>query len=229
MVIVCMVLFQWQYQSLCLAMGFGLWVFGVNLGVSGHCNAEQLVSPDHHPMHLKGVAVLYKSTILLHWNALMVMCPHCLVAFANPFQLSLSPNTAFTEPTGSLYPLLVLSSGQLTWSLHLCLNKWCSPQKLCPHQSLPCPPWSNLSQMRPDLKYSSNFLLQYHHQDPVALVGLEKGLLGSCPCCWLKLSPASSNNLGVSSSPIAELCSLLPWLLGSWHGSFCHDDDWVSC
>ena len=40
-----------------------------------------------------------------------------------------------------------------------------SPQKLCPYQSQPCPPWTSLSQMRPDHWYSSKFLPQYHHED----------------------------------------------------------------
>ena len=105
-VIVSVILFQWPYQSLHLAMRFGLWVSGVNLGVSGHCNVEQLVSPDHHAMHLKGVVVIHKSTVPFCLNAVMVMSPHSLVAFANPFQLTLSPETAFAEPTGSLYCLL---------------------------------------------------------------------------------------------------------------------------
>ena len=42
----------------------------------------------------------------------------------------------------------------------------------------------------------------------VALVGLERGLAGSCPHC-AKLGLASSTNLGVFSSPQAKLCSLL--------------------
>ena len=64
-----------------------------------HCDAEQLVSPDHHPAHFKGIAVFCKSTILLPMNVLMVMSPDRLVAFTDPFQLNLSPETAFAEPT----------------------------------------------------------------------------------------------------------------------------------
>ena len=41
----------------------------------------------------------------------MVISPHGLVAFADPFQLSLGPETSFAEPTGSLYPLPVLLLG----------------------------------------------------------------------------------------------------------------------
>ena len=110
-VTVSMVFFQQQYQSLHSAMGFDLQVSGVNLGVSGHCNVEQLVSPDHHPMHLKEIAVFCKGTILLHLNALMVMSLHGLVHFTDPFQLSLNPETAFAKLTGSSYPLLVLLLG----------------------------------------------------------------------------------------------------------------------
>ena len=77
-----------------------------NLVVSGHCNAEQLVSPDHHIVHFKGVAVFHKSVSPLCLNALMVVSPHGLMAVSLPFQLSLSPEAAFAEPTGSFYPLL---------------------------------------------------------------------------------------------------------------------------
>ena len=43
----------------------------------------------------------------------MVMSPHGLVAVDNSFQLSLSPEAAFAEHTGSSYPLLVLLLGSL--------------------------------------------------------------------------------------------------------------------
>ena len=56
----------------------------------------------------------------------------------------------------------------------------------------------------------------------VALVGLERGLVGSCPC-FLKLGPVSGTNVGMPSSPCAELCSLLDsnsweltWVLLLW-------------
>ena len=110
-VILDMLLFQQQYQSLHPAIGFGIQVSGVNFGVGCHCNAEQLVSPDHHPAYLKGVAVFHKSAIPLCLNTLMVMSPHILVAVADPFQLILSPDAAFAEPTGSRYHLLVLLLG----------------------------------------------------------------------------------------------------------------------
>ena len=64
-------------------------------------------------MHLKGVAVFCKSTILLCLNALMLMFPHDLVASADHFQLNLSPEPALTEPTGSSYPLLVFLQSSL--------------------------------------------------------------------------------------------------------------------
>ena len=40
----------------------GLWppqVSGVNLGVGDCSNAQQLVSPDHYPAHLKGVVIFH--------------------------------------------------------------------------------------------------------------------------------------------------------------------------
>ena len=111
MVIVGMVLVQQQYQSIHPAMGLCLQVSGVNIGVRGHCNTEQLVSPDHHSTHLRRVVVFHKSMVPLCLNAVMVVSPHCLVAFANPFQLNLSPETAFGEPTGNSYSILVLLPG----------------------------------------------------------------------------------------------------------------------
>ena len=47
----------------------------------------------------------------------------------------------------------------------------------------------------------------------VALVGLEGGLIGSCPC-GSEVGLASCTHSGVSSSPCVELCSLLT--LTSW-------------
>ena len=156
-VIVGVVLFQQQYRGLYLDMGFGLWVSGVNLGVSGHSNAEQLVSPDLYPVHLKGVAVFNKSSILLCLNALMVMSPHGLVAVVDHFQSRGFLCWAYRKP--------IPSSRQFVWSLHLCLSTWCSLQRLCPYQSQPLSPFMSLNQMRPDLLYSLSFQLQYHHQD----------------------------------------------------------------
>ena len=121
-VVVGVVLFQQQYQSLYLAMGFGLRVSGVNLGVGGHGNADQLVSPDCHSTHLKGVVVFCKSIILYCLNALMVMSPHGLVAVADPFKLSLSLEAALADPTGSSYPLLVLLLGSSYGLVCLCLS-----------------------------------------------------------------------------------------------------------
>ena len=107
MVIIAVVLFQWQYQSLHLVVGFGLWVSGVNFGVSGHGNVEKLVSPAHHTAYLKGFVVFHKSTIPLCLNAVMIMSPHGLAAVTDHFKLSLSPEAAFAESTGSSYLLWV--------------------------------------------------------------------------------------------------------------------------
>ena len=145
-------------------MGFSLQVSGVNLALSGHCNADQLVSPDHYPTDLKGVAVFCKSTIPLCLNALMVMSPHGLVAVANPFQLSLSPEAAFVEPTGILYPLLELLLGS-SYDHFVCVVASDAIPRSCVYISQPCLPWMSLSQMRPDHWYSLNFLPQYCHQD----------------------------------------------------------------
>ena len=76
-------------------MDFGLQIPGVNFGTSGLGNAEQLVSPDHHFLHLKGVVVFHKSAFLLCSNAFMVMSLHILPTVTNPFQFSLNPEASF--------------------------------------------------------------------------------------------------------------------------------------
>ena len=92
-------------------MGFGLQLSSVDFCASGLSNAKQLVSPDYHFLHLKGVVVFHKSAILLCSNTLVVMFAHVLATVADPFQLSLHPETAFTQSTGSPYPLQVLLVG----------------------------------------------------------------------------------------------------------------------
>ena len=64
-----------------------------------------------------------------------------------------------------LVPSSGTSPGQFIWWLHLCPSTWHSLWRLCPYQSLPHPHLISLSQMRPDLWYSSSLLPQYHHQD----------------------------------------------------------------
>ena len=92
-------------------MGFSFQLPNVNFEASGLSDAEQLISPDHHFSHLKGVAVFHKSIFLLCSNAFMVVSPHILVTVTDPFQLSLHPETAFAQLTGSPYPLSVLLVG----------------------------------------------------------------------------------------------------------------------
>ena len=62
----------------------------------------------------------------------------------------------------------------------------------------------------------------------MALDGLEWGLVGSCPCCS-KLGSASGTNSGVSCHPVQSSVHSWPQPLGSWHRSSCLDDSWVIC
>ena len=57
----------------------------------------------------------------------------------------------------------------------------------------------------------------------VALVGLEGGLVGSCPC-GLELGLTLNATVGVSSSPCVELCSLLA--LTSWESTYVLLSQW---
>ena len=69
--------------------------------------AEQFISPDHHFLHLQGVAVFHKSAIPLWSNDFMVVSPHILVTVIE-LQLSFSPDVAFAQFTGCPYHPLVL-------------------------------------------------------------------------------------------------------------------------
>ena len=70
--------------------------------------AGQLANPDCHFSHLKGIVVFCKSTFLLYANTSMVMSAHVLVTVIDSFQLSLCPETAFSQSTRSPYPLPIL-------------------------------------------------------------------------------------------------------------------------
>ena len=64
-----------------------------------------------------------RENIPLHLNTLMVVPQHSLAAVADSFQLSLSSEAAFAEPTGISYPLLVLLLGS-SYSHFICV--WAS-------------------------------------------------------------------------------------------------------
>ena len=212
-VIVGMALFQQQYQSLCPAMGFSLWVSGVNLGACDHCNVDQLVNPDHHPAHFKGVVVFWKSAIPLCLNVHMVV-PTWPASCCYPFHLSLRPEAAFAEPTGSSHPFPGLLLGG-AYGHFVCVRTCDVVSRSCVHirvdRVLPGKVWFrwDLITSTPQTSY---------HSTIIRISGDSrldwKGLVGSCSCCCLKLGPASGTNFGMSSSPCAEICSLLA--LTSW-------------
>ena len=151
------------------------------------------------------------------------MSSHDLAAFANPFQLSLSPETAFAEPTGNSYPLPVLLLDGL-YGHFICV--WASDvvSRGCVHvrvnNILPGRVWVRWDLITSTPQTSCHSTIIRISSSP-GWPG--RGLVCSCLCCWLKLGPASSTNLGVSSSSSAELCSLLAltswestWVLLSW-------------
>ena len=197
-------------------MGFSLWVFGVNLGVSGHCNAYQLVSPDHHSMHLKGVCL----------NALIVMSSHGLADFSNPFQSRLSPETAFAKPTGSSYPLPVLLLGG-SYGHFICVQASDAVPRSCVHirfdHILP-------GQVRVRWGLTTSNPWPACHST-IIMIGsgpgwTGRGLVGSCSCCCFKLVPVPSTNVGMSSLPCAVLCSFLP--VTSWESTCVLLSRWLS-
>ena len=62
----------------------------------------------------------------------MVMLPYSLVAVANPFQLSLSPEAAFAQLTGSLYPLPGLLPGS-SYGHFICVQASDAVPRNCVH------------------------------------------------------------------------------------------------
>ena len=174
-------------------MGISLWVSGVNLGVGGYNNAEQLVCPDHHPAHLKGVMVFHKSTIPLCSNTLVVMSPHSLVAVTDHFQLSLRPEAALAESTGNSYPLPVLLLGG---SYGQCICVWAheTVPRGCIHSRVGhILPWQVLFRWglisgTPQASCHSTII---RISSGPSWTG--RGLPGFCPHCS-KLDPASSTN-----------------------------------
>ena len=77
-------------------MRFSLWLSGVSFGTHGLSDAEQLISPDHHFLYLKGIAAFHKSMLPLWSNTSMVMSPHVLATVVDSLQLSFIPDGAFT-------------------------------------------------------------------------------------------------------------------------------------
>ena len=146
-------------------MGFGLQLSSVNFGTSRLSNVEQLAGLDHHFSHLKGVAVFCNSMFLLCSDTFMVMSSHILVTVIDSFQLSLHPETAFVQSTGSPDPLLILLVSSFYRHLVCVLSTRCSLQRLCLGQSHPHLPWMPLCPRRTDPQYSSNSWPQSHLLD----------------------------------------------------------------
>ena len=180
-------------------MGFGLWLSSVNFGASCFSDVEQLVSPDHHFLHLKGVAVICN---------FMVMSQHILAIVALPFQLSLCPKAAFAQSTGSLYSLLVPLVGSFMGTSSVSEHETHSLEAVSMSElstfSLDEEAWSlvSLSSLPP-----SHLLDQWWPW--LDWRGTDRFL----PHCS-ELVPVSSISLDLSSSPCAELCS--PLVLTSW-------------
>ena len=224
----CMALFQRQHQGPCPAVSLSLWLSGVNFRTSGLSNSEQLVSSDCHFTHFKGVAVFHKSTFLLCSNTFMVMSPHILAILTDPFQLSLHPETAFAQSTGSPYPLAGTSFRPVHgWTLHPCLSMRCSLQRLCLCQSHLHSPLVSQSLMLLNPQCSVSFL-QLLHATRVSYGPSQDGK-GGCQssCCpvvqsliWppvLVLACYHCTHMGSCDYP--QL-----WLLGSQHRSSCFDE-----
>ena len=181
-------------------MGFGLWVSGVNFGACGLGNAEQLVSPDHHFSHLKGVASSTRaqscSVLMLLWS-----CPH-----TSWWPLSI----LFSWSSVQRLPLFCLQESYtlfwyFLWTVHTATSSVSEHEMQSPEavsmlesatfsldDSKSNEAWSPVIFELPATVPSSGSM--------VTLVGLEEGLAGYCPCCS-KPGPASSTNLDVFLLP----------------------------
>ena len=190
-------------------MGFGLQLSSVNFGASGFSNdAEQLVSPDHHFLHILKELQSSSKSMWSHsvLTLFMVISLHVLVNVTDPFQLKPPSRDYLCLVYRKPIPSSTTSCGVVTYGPpHLCMSIRHSLQRVCPCQSHPYSPLTTLSLRRPD----PQVLFELPAMVPsswlmVALVGLEGGLAGSCPHCS-KLGLASSTNLGMFSSPQADL------------------------
>ena len=155
---------------------------------------EALVSPDHHFLHLKGVAVFCKSTIPLCSNALKVMSPHILVWLLL---------ILFSWASVQRLPLLSLQEAHtLFWYFlwagsygHLiCVWTWDTVPRGCVQvrviHILPWWLWVWWGLVPSGLWASCYSPIFQINGGPSWTRG---GLVGSCPHCS-KLGPASSTN-----------------------------------
>ena len=214
MVIVGMALFQWQYQNLHPAMGFSplsLWCkfkswWPLPCGAVGQSWTSSCEFQ-------RSYAVSCKSTDPTSFgHALMVISPTQPGGCCQSFSVEPLSRDCLCWAWQEAHALFwYFFHGKFIWSLCLCLCKGCSPWKVCPYWSWPHPPWMSLSQMRPHHQYSSNLLLQYHHQDQwwpwLDWKGGWQVLALIAGQSWVT---ASGTILGMSSSlSYADLCSHL--------------------
>ena len=176
-------------------MSCALWLSSMTFGAHGLANAEQFVGLDCHFLHLKGVVVFHKSVLLLWSNNFMVMSPHVLVTVIDPLQLASVQMLSLLSLQDTLtllwYFLWTVSVDTSSVSEHVMQ----SPEAVSKSESAT----SSLDESESDQAWSGS---------ATPLVGLEDGLAGFCPHCWL-LGPASGTDFGMIPSPHVELYSLL--------------------
>ena len=189
-----MVLFQQQYQSLCLAMGFGLWLSGVNFRTSSLSDAEQLVN--HNFCTSKelwsSAKVHFYSALTQSWSCSHASWWFSLILFSWASIMRL-PLLSLQEAHTHLWYLL--------WSVHTNTSSVSEHVMQCP-EAVSMSESSTFSHGKSESDEAwSPVLHKLSTSVPLsgsamALVGLEGALTSSCSHCS-ELGPASSISSGV--------------------------------
>ena len=227
LVIVGVILIQWQYQSLCPATGFGLWLSSVNF--------ELVVLAMWSNWSV--LTIIFTSqrscSFPQEQDPTLFKCSYGHVP-TNPGDCywSFSVQPPYRDCLCSVYRKPVLSScnscRQFVWKPWLCLNMRCSVLRLCPCRSHPYSTLMTLSLRTPDCQHSLSFHPQSCLPDwwwPSWTGGRTDRFLP----ILLKLVPVPSIHSGMFSPPCVELCSLLA--LTSWESTwvlFCDDFKWTA-
>ena len=166
-------------------------------------------------MHFERAIIFLKSSIPLHSDDLMVMSPHGLAAVANPFELNFRSHPClWLQEACTLFLYFIWVTLTVTSSVSDHVKQ--SPEadsisesatfSVGASESDEAPLWLVLLSLS-----RSPVLLEVPTTVPspgsaVALVGLEGGLVGSCPCS-LELGLASGASLGTSSFALCRAVS----------------------
>ena len=183
---------------------------------------KQLFSSDHHFSHFKGVAVFCRSTFPLCSNTFVVMSPHFLAVFANPFSVEFPSRDCFCPVYRKPIPSSGTSCGQFEWTLPPCLSMRHAVSRGCVLVRVLSIVLTLSQSLRMlDPQCSTNFLWPLHHQgqqwpwlDRKGAVRFLLPLLRAGPGLGYGSWHVIITLSGAVITPSFQL-------LGSWHRSSC--------